>query len=154
MAYLEAHPEDFDKLLGWFTTDSLYAWKAAWLLACCMDTNDNRVRKHVKGAISVLPKRKDNHQRELLKVLYQMDIPQDLEGLLFDHCVGIWQKVNQQSSVRCIAFKILLQIARRYPELHPEVISLTESHYMDPLTPAIKKSVYKLIEGFRNSSFN
>jgi hypothetical protein len=93
-----------------------------------------------------LPQRKDNQQRELLKVLERMEIKEESEGFLFDHCVRIWKNIDLQPSVRFSAMKILTDITKRYPELSKEIFLLTRNQYMQSLSPGVRKSINKMIK--------
>ena len=114
LQYIDDHPECFDEVVQLaLDDDPPYSWRAAWVLWSCIEPNDHRVKKHVKEIISILPKRKSNQQRELLKVLYHMDINDDQEGFLFDLCIRLWERTDLQPSVRYNAFKVILKIAKK-----------------------------------------
>lgn len=150
ISHMKSNPKEFDELLKLALADiPPYSWRAAWLLWSCIDKNDQRVRKSVKKIIDIIPKRKDNLQRELLIVLQQMEIKADYEGKLFDICVDIWEKVDKNPSLRWNAFKILIAISKKHPDLSKEIITLTESHYTDALSNSVKKSITKLTNDLR-----
>lgn len=150
ISYVVAHPESFKEAIKLTIADKQpYSWRAAWLLWSCMNENDQRIRKYVKDLVTVLPNRKDNQQRELLKILQQMEIKEEFEGLLFNHCVTVWGKINKQPSVRFNAFKMMTKIAQRHPELSQEIIALTQNQFMESLSPAVKKSINKMIKDIR-----
>jgi len=113
ISYLAAHPEDFDELIKLAISDKRrYSWRAAWLLWSCMEKNDRRIKRYVKNIIETIPGKADNQQRELLIVLQQMDINEEFEGLLFNHCVTIWEKITKKPSVRCNAFKMIVRLPK------------------------------------------
>lgn len=146
-SYLVAHPESFEEAIQLAMTDKQpYSWRAAWLLWSCMKKNDKRIRKHVQNIIDVLPKRKDNQKRELLKILEQMEIDEKQEGLLFNHSVTIWEEMDKKPSVRLNAFKILAKIAKRHPELANEMISLTQNQYTESLSSTANKSINNIMK--------
>jgi len=150
ISYVSKNPECFGELMDLSLADKQpYSWRAAWLVWSCMEKNDKRIRKYVKDIIKVLPERKDGQLRELLKILEQMEIDEELEGLLFDHCVKVWLKIEKRPSVRFNAFKILVKITHRYPELAKEVILLTRNQYMASLSPCVNKSVNKMIKDIK-----
>lgn len=150
ISYMNEYPLSFEEAIKLTLTDKKpYSWRAAWLLWSCMEVNDRRIRKHVKDIINILPDRKDNQQRELLKILQQMQIMEEFEGLLFDHCVEVWEKINKQPSVRFNAFKMIVQIAKKHPDLSKEIFSLTQIQYMESLSPGVKKSIYQRIKEIR-----
>ena len=147
IAWMDAHPEDFEEAIKLAVSNKQpYSWRAAWLLWSCMEKNDQRIQGYVKTIIDTLPVRNDNQQRELLIILHQMEINEELEGLLFNHCISIWEKVNKKPSVRLTAFKIIVKIAKKHPDLSREIIFLTQNQYLDSLSPAAYKSVTKMIK--------
>ncbi len=147
IAYLINHPESFKELIKLTIADKQpYSWRAAWLLWSCIEENDKRIRKYVKDIINVLPIRQDNQKRELLKILGQMEIKEELEGSLFNHCVTIWEKIDKRPAVRFNALKILVKMTKRHPELSKEIISLTQNQYTESLSSAVNKSINKIIK--------
>lgn len=148
ISYLSTHPENFGEAINLAITDKQpYSWRAAWLLWSCMEKNDDRIQGYVKAIIDTISDKNDNHQRELLLILQQMDISMELEGLLFNHCVTVWEKINKKPSVRFNAFKVIVKIAQKHPDLCREITFLTQDQYMDSLSPAVRKSISEMIKG-------
>jgi hypothetical protein len=149
--YLSNHPKSFEEAVQLALADKQpWSWRAAWLLWSCMEENDSRIKAHIPGFIECMGKKSDGHQREFLKILYLMDIDEESEGILFDHCIRIWEKINKKPSVRFNAFKIIVKISRKYPELSREIGFLTQDHYMDTLSKGIRHSLMKLTNGLEN----
>ncbi len=146
IAYVNSHQDDFQELIKLSISDNQpYSWRAAWLLWSCMNKNDKRIRRYIKEIIDVLPERQDNQQRELLMVLQRMELDTDNEGRLFDICSKIWRKVIKNSSLRFHAFKTMITISKKYPDLSNEIKSLTDDYHMDNLTDNVKKSIFTLM---------
>ena len=151
ISYMSTHPESFGELLELAMTDKQpYSWRASWLLWSCMEKNDKRIQPYIQTILDILPHRKDNQKRELLKILQQMEIDEDQEGLLFDYCVSLWEQINKKPSIRYIAFQIISSIALRYPELSDEIALLARDHYMESLSPGIKRGVAERIKKIRS----
>ena len=145
IAYMESHPGDFTEIIKLAIADKQpYSWRASWLLWSCMDKNDKRLRSNIKKIIDILPKRKDNQQRELLMILQRMELNDEYEGQLFDTCTKIWEQTGKNASLRYNAFKTLVAIAKKHPDLSREIKTLTESYYTDTLSDSVKKSISKL----------
>ena len=150
ISYLKSHPEDFDEVIQLAIADKQpYSWRAAWLLWSCMDKNDARVVQYIEKIIDTLPSKYDNQLRELLVILQRMELSDVYEGKLFDICVNVWEKIGKQPSVRHNAFKLMIKIIKNHPELSKEMAFLTESQYMDSLSDAVKKSVFRMIAGLK-----
>lgn len=147
-AWMEAHPEAFEDAIQLATSEeTLIGWRAAWLVVHRMQPNDIRLRNNLSKIVRVIPERESGHQRELLKILLKMDIPEELEGFLFDACMGIWEQVGKSSSVRSIAMQYIVRVLKKYPELISEVQFITEERYLEPLSPGIRGGVERLIAG-------
>jgi hypothetical protein len=150
ISYLAAHPEDFDEAIQLALTDKQpYSWRAAWLLWSCMDENDQRIEGYVKSIIDTISDKNDDQQRELLIILQKMEIDEELAGVLFDHCATVWEKISKKPSVRYNAFKMIVKIARKYPDLSREIILLTQNQYMDSLSSTVQKSISEMIKELR-----
>lgn len=149
ISFMDAHPESFEEAIELaISKKQPYSWRAAWLLWSCMEQNDPRIQGYIKSIISTIETKDDGHQRELLKILLQMELNEEHEGFLFNVCVTVWEKINKKPSVRFTAFKFISKMAKKYPDLRHEITFLTQNQYLDTLSPGVKKSVYKMIKGF------
>ncbi|RYM31292.1 hypothetical protein ERX46_16525 [Brumimicrobium glaciale] len=147
ISYITAHQDEVDELIELAVSDKQpYSWRAAWLLWIIMEKNDLRVQAHVSTMVKQLNSCKDGQQRNLINILLKMEVPEENEGLLFDSCVDIWLKIEKQSSVRYKAFEVIVQLAKKYPELNNEVESLTDKRFIEPLSGGIRRSFYNLIK--------
>lgn len=146
VAFIKAEPAAFDEAIQLaLTGERPFSWRAAWVLWACMEENDPRIKPHLKSFIELLPQKPYNEQREFLMILQRMDISGDDEGLLFDTCVRIWEKLGLQTSVRHNALKMMAKIAKKHPELKQELKLLTEPHYLDSLSDGVRRSVAKIL---------
>ena len=146
ISYMENNPGDYAEAIELAVGDKQpYSWRAAWLLWSCMEDNDPRIQKHIPRIISSLPSKQDGHQRELIKILFRMELPEKHEGVLFDLCMNLWEQVSKTPSVRHNALRMIIRIASKYPELHNDIGFITQEHYLQPLSPGVRRSVYRMI---------
>jgi len=82
----------------------------------------------------------------LIKILLKMELKEDYEGILFDHCMDIWEQINKTPSVRVNTLKLIIKIAKKHPELAKEISFITEDHYLESLSLGAKNSVSKLMK--------
>jgi hypothetical protein len=147
ISYLAAHPEDFEEVIKLAIADKQpYSWRAAWLLWSCMEENDQRIQGYLKKIINTLSDKNDDQQRELLIILQKMEISEELEGSLFDHCVTVWERIGKKPSVRYNAFKIIIKIAKRHSDLSHEIGFLVQDQYLESLSPTVKRSISKMMK--------
>lgn len=155
ISYLEAHPEDFEEAIKLAISDKQpYSWRAAWLLWSSMDKNDHRIKKYIKEIINTITTKNDNQQRELFIILQRMEIDEKYEGILFNICVDVWERINKKPSVRFNAFKLIMKIVKKHTDLFHEVDFLTQNQYMDSLSDTVKKSIYKMINELKGMNEN
>ena len=128
-------------------SDERTAWRAAWVLFHAMEDYDPRLQSHLAAFVSALRGKRDGHQRELLKIIERLTPDDDLEGELFDICMSIWENQGKSPSARITAFRIMYGIAKKYPELLQELNYLLQEHYTESLSPGIRNSLKKMLEG-------
>lgn len=144
--YMEHHPESFEEaLLVVLDNRHPFAWRAAWLLYELMEEKDKRIRRKVPQLIRLLPEMNHSLQREVLKILFRTEITEEEEGPLFNHCSAIWKNLKKQAAARYYAYRMLLIIAGRHPELLFEVKALAIPEYVETLSPGIRKSFTSLV---------
>ncbi|MCP3930044.1 MAG: hypothetical protein GY705_13200 [Bacteroidetes bacterium] len=149
ISYMDTHPEAFEEAVELAISNKQpYSWRAAWLLWSCLEENDQRIQAHIGKIINVILGKKDGHQRELLKILLLMELDEEYEGFLFDICMTVWETINKRPSVRFTAFKVILKIAKKHPELSNEISFLTQDHYLDSLSSGVKRSISRMIKEF------
>lgn len=147
IAYMNAHPEDFEEAIRLSVADRQpYSWRAAWLLWSCMIKNDQRIRPHIHTMINAIPVKADGHKRELIKILQVMELNEEQQGVLFSICADVWEKIAQSPSVRYQAFRFMVAMAKKYPDLANEISLFGRPQYTDSLSPGIKKGVLRMME--------
>jgi hypothetical protein len=147
ISYIDAHPGDFEELIQLACADKpLYSWRAAFLLWSCMDDNDHRIQKYIKTILHILPTKNANHQREILKILLRMEISEEDEGFLFDHCISVWKKIGNRPSIRHTAFRVIARTINTHAELYYEISFLIQNQYVESLSSAAKKSIFRMIK--------
>jgi len=148
VAFLKSQPEYFNEAIELaISDDQPFAWRSAFLLGSCMEDNDIRIKKFIKPILKCIKSKNDGHQRELLKILYRMKLSDKEEGMVFDICIRLWEQISKDPSVRMTAIKFILKIAKEHRELLNEIAPLMQDHYLELLSPGVKKSIRKMIKG-------
>lgn len=121
---MKAIPQLFDELVQLALSNTLSLNPCVtWLLSHIIEPNDARRREHVPSLLEALKTAQVSKRRDLINVLRQMEISKDNEGTAFDTCAEIWAKIAYMPSVRFDAFRLLIKIAEKHPELSGEVLS-------------------------------
>jgi hypothetical protein len=147
VAFLKLQPEHFNEAIELaISDDQPFAWRSAFLLSSCMEDNDARVKKYIKPILACIKSKNDGHQRELLKILYRMQLTNKSEGIVFDVCIRLWEQISKDPSVRITALKFIFKIAKQHPELLNEITPLLQDQYLELLSPGVKRSIRKMIK--------
>lgn len=145
-----AHPEYRDQLLDLLlNAENPLAWRAGWLLFDCTPPNDPLILPKIDHIIDILPQKMQSQQRELLKLLFKMDLTEHQMGRVFNIASSFWLNPKKQPSVRMYSFRWMLKIAEVHKELLPEVLLLAESPQTQNLSPGVKHSVGLLLKNLR-----
>ncbi len=142
--FLEENKEARNYFMEIILLQADYAWRAAWLLKSAINLNDN-FDAFIERAIARLPSLKDGHQREILKLFEKLPLDEAYEGHLFDVCMGIWESPGKIPTVRMSAFLFILKTMKKYPELQAELDYLTQAHYLESLSPGVKRALEKRV---------
>ncbi len=147
VSFMHSHPEHYEEAITLAISNKQpYAWRAAWLLWSCIDTNDFRLQKHIQKILDNIPNKSDGHQRELIKILMEMKLSEEQEGYLYDLCVTLWKQTTKKPSVRFTAFRYISELAHKYPDLYTEIVLLTQKRYLETLSPGVRRSILKMIK--------
>ena len=147
ITFLNSHSEFFNEAIELaISDDQPFAWRSAFLLTSCIEDNDTRVKKYIKPILACIRTKNDGHQRELLKILYRMKLSDNEEGIVFDICIRLWEQINKDPSVRMIALKFILKIAKQHSELLNEITPLIQDQYLALLSPGVKKSIKRMMK--------
>ncbi len=120
------------------------SWRATWIIGHCTFANDSRIQPYTNDFIQCIVDKKDGHQREILKILYKMDLNDEQEGKLFDICMSFWENIAKAPALRYLAFKQIHKICLKYPDLNGELAYISQNQYTDSLSPGIKKTILRM----------
>ena len=145
--FIENNPQLFDEAFNVALGDEKpQSWRAAWMIKHHIKKNDSRIKPKINSILKALPTKEDGHQREFLNIMLEMNLTERQEGILFDKCIIIWKDISKSSSVRGVAFEILLRTAKRYPELITEIEYFSQNHFTETLSPGIKYSIQRKLQ--------
>ncbi len=66
--------------------------------------------------------------RNTMKVISEIDIPEKLEGEIFDRSMKYLEDAKAPVAVRCYSINILENIAANYPELQEDLVAVLKEH--------------------------
>jgi len=119
----------FDELFGLFL-DNEYrvTQRAAWPVSYCVIANPHFINKHWKKLISNLkkPNLHDAVKRNSIRLLQDIEIPEKYQGELMDICFKYLGSPTEALAVKVFSMSVLGNLAKKYPEIKPELKLLIE----------------------------
>lgn len=133
-----------------FGKDTLFIQRSAWPLSYIAIQNPQLIKLYFGKFVKLL-NQEGNHSavnRNLLKIMEEVEIPQKYQSQLFDSCIKII--TNPTQPIACIAFAITVaaKICKPYKELSNEFISVLKHLQTYQQAPAILvriKSAFKTL---------
>lgn len=119
--------------------------RAAYMLFHLMSKNDSRLINNLESIINSIEGKTDGQQRDLVRVLLNMDLNKDQEGKTYDLCTKLWTNTFKKPATRYLGLKFIFETAKKYSELKEDFKLLTDEHYVDSLSHGVKHSVKKMI---------
>ncbi len=113
------------ELMAYFLDENLhwrYNQRAAWPLAVISDKHPQLVQAHLDALVDRLGKEgHDAVNRNISRILQDIDIPEHLEGIVYDKCYALFNNPDQAIAIRVFSMTVLFRIAKKYPEMFPEL---------------------------------
>lgn len=127
----------FKELAEIFLSDEYVpAQRAGWAVSYCGERHPHLVLPYLEKMLDCL-ERDDVHdavKRNVVRLLQYVEIPGDLLGRTYCHCVDIIENIDAPLAVRAFALLVAAKIARREPDLLRELQLIVKKHL--PYAPA------------------
>jgi len=126
-------------LMGFFFHENLrYNQKASWPVGYIGRRHPKLIEPYLEQMVKALDNPAHDAQvRNTLRVLEEVDIPEEIEGELCDKCFNYIQDLKSAVAIRAFAMTTLHKIVKKYPDLQQEFIAIIKEH-MPHGTAAIK----------------
>lgn len=129
--YVGDDAERFAELIGIFFEDEFrYAQRAAWALNYCVERHPGLAGPYLEKLVDLL-KEKQAHNavpRNIARMLQFVEIPENLLGKAYSHCVDLFDDEREPIAVRVFALTVATKIAKREPELINELQMIVKKH--------------------------
>jgi hypothetical protein len=119
---------------------------ACWPLSHCVERNPALAYPYLERLVDMLP-RKDVHdavRRNTARMLQYVDIPEPMQGKVYDLCVERVDDPSEPVAVRVFAMAVAARIARDEPDLIGELKLIVEKH-MPHTTAAFHSRARKIL---------
>ena len=125
-------PKHFKELMECFLSNEYrIAQRAAWSVSWGAQKHPELVKPYIKDLVAQLP-RKDVHDaviRNSVRILQQIEIPEELHGELMNNCFGFIESPSTPSAIKAFSLTTLFNLSRNYPEIKQELKLLIEENW-------------------------
>ena len=146
--WISSSQKRFDELVHLFLTDEYrVVQRAAWPIGIIAQTYPLLLRKHLTVFVSMLrkPGLHNAVRRNITRLLQYVSIPDALKGDVMDACFSFICDVQEKAAVKAFSLTILEQLAKEYPEILPEIITVIEERW-DYETAAFHSRARKILK--------
>lgn len=143
------NPKRMAALMHFFFHDNKrYNQRAAWPLGHIGVSNPQLIEPYLKRLVGVLSNAKhDAVKRNTLRIFQDIEIPEEIQGDLYDDSIKLFCDLKQAAAVRIFAMSVMANIAEPYKELQLEVVGLIEE-FMPFATAGYKSRAKKILKKF------
>ncbi len=129
VGYIGNNPVRFAELVKIFL-DGPYrvTQRAAWPLSCCIEQNPKLIEPHLKRVLNytIKPNVHDAVKRNVVRLLQFIEVPKQLQGLTAEICYQFFNDKKEPIAVRVFSMTVLVNLAKKLPDLKNELIPLIE----------------------------
>ncbi|MEO9020489.1 MAG: hypothetical protein ABI237_15650 [Ginsengibacter sp.] len=140
----------FNELFNLFLHDEYrVTQRAAWPMSYCAIAYPEFMKKNFGKLIGNLQKPgiHDSIKRNTVRLLQSVDIPKVLEGRVMNICFKYVESPREAVAIKAFALTILGKLAKKYPEIIPEIKLLIEDQAPHQ-TAAFKGRAKKILKEF------
>ncbi len=119
-----------DLMALFFAEDWVICQKASWPLTMVADQDPQLLLPYVPQMIEHLDRaHHDAVIRNTIRTWQVMNLPQDLEGPIYDKCFEYFADPQYAVAIRVFAMTVCANIAMRHPSLAQEIIPIIEDNW-------------------------
>lgn len=141
-------PKRFNELFDLFLNDEYrVTQRAAWPVSYCVIAHPELMKNNFEKLIANLnkPGIHDSIKRNTVRLLQSVNIPKKYEGAVMDICFNYVASPKEAVAVKAFSLTILGKLAKKYPEIIPEIKLLIEDQFPHQ-TAGFKSRAKKLLK--------
>ena len=129
--FIGGDPKKFRELTRFFFKGEYrMAQRAAWPVNYCVQHHPELIKPYLNKCIDLLTN-KDSHnavRRNVVRLLQYAEIPKNLAGKVYSHCIDLIDDMNEPVAVRAFAITVATKIAKSEPALIGELQLVVKKH--------------------------
>ena len=122
----------FKKLMDIFMgDDARLAQRAAWPMSYISVAQPKLITPYLKKLLEYLddPTIHEAIRRNTMRLLQDINIPEDLHGEVMNRCFDIIQSVTYKPATKAFALTTLYNLSKQYPDIKQEIAAIIETSF-------------------------
>ncbi|MFY0643334.1 MAG: hypothetical protein JXR19_02600 [Bacteroidia bacterium] len=153
--YVGNDPKRFKELMEVFLGADLQLTQiTSWAISECTEVYPHLIAPYHSQLMDSLNKdqRHGAIRRNIVRIYQYADIPEDIEGQLFNLCINFIIDPTEAIAVKAFSMTVCERIAVKYPDLIPELKICIESQ-LDNASAGVKNRGQKILHRFEKSGY-
>lgn len=129
--YIGSDGERFKALMSLFLgKDSRISQRASWAVGFCGLAHPELIYPYLQQMLTLLDEPvHDAIKRNTVRILAEMDYPEDMLGEIADVCFRLLDDPKQAAAIRIFSMSVCFNITKQEPDLANELRIILEDHY-------------------------
>ena len=127
--YIGNDTQRFETLLNLFLHDlPIVNQRAIWVMIYCAEAHPQLIYPHLKVLLENLqqPNLHNAIRRNTTKILSEIDIPKEHQGVALDICFNYLLSMSEQIAVKVFSMQVVFNISKKEPDLLQELAAVIE----------------------------
>lgn len=130
--FVGSDPKKMKALMSFFMDDKWhwrYNQRASWPVGFIGKKKPKLIKPYLRGMVKLLSNPShDAVARNTVGIFQQMDIPEDIEGELYERCFEFLSDPKVAVAIRAFSITVLSKIAYKYEDLRAELLAEINEH--------------------------
>lgn len=129
--FVVKHPDSLNELMNLFLFGELrISQRASWPVGDLGVKDPHLFEPYIESIVKNMHNPvHDAVLRNSLRILGSIEIPEELQGEVYELCFNFLLDLKFPIAIRVFSMTVLSNIAKNFPELKEELISVIEEHY-------------------------
>lgn len=139
--YIGNDKKRFARLMQLFLEDEYrVVQRAAWIISIVAEKHPELIEPHLFALVGRMqePGLPVAVKRNVVRILQHISIPESLEGPVMNACFEFLADPKETVAVRCFSMTVLGNLAKKYPEIAQELVSIVEDQLEQGATAGFK----------------
>lgn len=150
--YIGGDKKKFAELMRlFFNGEYRVTQRIAWPMSCCVRNYPELIEPYYKRLLAKLkkPGEHDAVVRNIVRLLQDVEIPQQYQGEIMDSCFRFIESNDMAVAIKAFSLTILQNLSKQHPDILPELKLIIEERWPYE-TAAFRSRARKILKKFQD----